>query len=203
MRVHGDKILRRRAKYRKKKRYTSYKKELVEDFQNMCGYCGKDFNYMRCEHQIDHLIPVDACKKFKQENMISEYSNLVYSCRVCNRNKWNDWPLDNINDIHDGQKGYIDPATEEYDTHLKRNSNGEIIPLTSLGNYMYDIFKFEYRLTSLIWKATCIKKEIEILKKKIDKLEGEERTEYLEKFYLFQTQFDNMTNILKEKRELI
>ena len=41
MRVHGDKIIKRRSEIKKKSDYHDYLPELREDFQYMCGYCGK------------------------------------------------------------------------------------------------------------------------------------------------------------------
>ena len=57
-RVHGDKVIRR-TNYRKENDIQKYTKILKEDFGNMCGYCGKDFNIIKCPYQKDHLIPED------------------------------------------------------------------------------------------------------------------------------------------------
>lgn len=54
-RVHGDKVIRRRTNYRKENDIQKYTKILKEDFGNMCGYCGKDFNIIKCPYQKDHL----------------------------------------------------------------------------------------------------------------------------------------------------
>lgn len=64
-RVHGDKIIRRRTNYRKANDIQRYTKILREDFGNMCGYCGKDFNIINCPYQKDHLIPGRYCKKLE------------------------------------------------------------------------------------------------------------------------------------------
>lgn len=88
-RVHGDKVIRRRTNYRKENDIQKYTKILKEDFGNMCGYCGKDFNIIKCPYQKDHLIPEDIAKKVGRLDLLTDYNNLVYSCRVCNRNKWN------------------------------------------------------------------------------------------------------------------
>ena len=86
-RVHGDKVIRRRTNYRKENDIQKYTKILKEDFGNMCGYCGKDFNIIKCPYQKDHLIPGDIAKKVGRLDLLTDYNNLVYSCRVCNRNK--------------------------------------------------------------------------------------------------------------------
>ena len=114
-RVHGDKIIKRRTNYRKENDIQKYTKILKEDFGNMCGYCGKDFNIIKCPYQKDHLIPEDIAKKVGRLDLLTDYNNLVYSCRVCNRNKWDKWPFDNVDKIHDDRVGFVDPATDEFD----------------------------------------------------------------------------------------
>ena len=51
------------------------------------------------------------------------------ACKVCNNKKRSDWPsndpLKNI--TADGKKGYVDPATDEFDDHLERLSDGNIV----------------------------------------------------------------------------
>lgn len=46
MRVHGDRIIRRRSGITKLKKYSEARKILAEDFKNICGYCGKDSHIM-------------------------------------------------------------------------------------------------------------------------------------------------------------
>ena len=55
MRVHGNKVLRRRDGVCKLKKYSdkNTKDLLKEDFQNICGYCGKDSRVM---HENFHII---------------------------------------------------------------------------------------------------------------------------------------------------
>ena len=52
-RVHGDKIIRRRTNYRKENDIQKYTKILKEDFGNMCGYCGKNFNIINSTFPAD------------------------------------------------------------------------------------------------------------------------------------------------------
>lgn len=78
-RVHGDKVIRRRTNYREENDIQKYTKILKEDFGNMCGYCGKDFNIIKCPYQKDHLIPEDIAKKVGRLDLLTDYNNLVYS----------------------------------------------------------------------------------------------------------------------------
>ena len=106
------------------------------------------------------LIPEDIAKKVGRLDLLTDYNNLVYSCRVCNRNKRNNWPFDNVDKIHDDRVGFVDPATDEFDEHMMRDETGRIVPKTQVGNYMYKIFNFSNRLTEVWWKLSLISKEI-------------------------------------------
>lgn len=199
-RVHGDKVIRRRMNYRKENDIQKYTKMLKEDFGNMCGYCGKDFNIIKSPYQKDHLIPQNIAKKVGRLDLLTDYNNLVYSCRVCNRNKWDNWPFDNVNKMHDDKVGFVDPATDEFDEHLMRDKNGRIVPKTQVGKYMYKVFNFSNRLTEVWWKLSEISKEIN----EIDKmLEKEETVEGLRQYWILHRQFDSFLESLKEVNESI
>ena len=132
--------------------------------------------------------------------MLTDYNNLVYSCRVCNRNKWHNWPFDNANQTHDDHVGFVDPATEEYNKHLERDDSGRIVPKTSVGEYMCEIFNFSNRLTEVWWKLSVISKEIT----EIDGLLEKEKTiEGLSQYWELHRQFDNFLEKLKEENESI
>ncbi|WP_115712807.1 HNH endonuclease [Legionella sainthelensi] len=71
----------------------SYRKkfltELREEFQFACGYCHTregEFGGVK-NFEIDHYTPVSVAA-----NLTNEYSNLIYSCRTCNRAKSDFWP---------------------------------------------------------------------------------------------------------------
>lgn len=146
-RIHGDIIIERRENIQKKNDYTEYRKELSEDFHNLCGYCGQDKRCLYDEHQIDHFVPVTTDKDREKD-----YYNLVYCCSKCNQSKSKDWPTGDKNKSNDGIKGYCDPATKEFDKHLERNEEGDIIPKTELGKYMYKRLHFDIRPISYFWK---------------------------------------------------
>ena len=199
-RVHGDKIIRRRTNYRKANDIQRYTKILREDFGNMCGYCGKDFNIINCPYQKDHLIPEDIAKKVGRLDLLTDYNNLVYSCRVCNRNKWHNWPFDNVDKTHDDKVGFVDPATEEFDEHMMRDENGRIVPRTQVGIYMYKIFNFSNRLTDVWWQLSVISKEIN----EIDSLlEKEENVDGLREYRRLHRQFNSFIKSLKDANESI
>lgn len=199
-RVHGDKVIRRRTNYRKQNNIQKYTKILKEDFGNMCGYCGKDFDVVKCPYQKDHLIPEDIAKKVGRLDLLIDYNNLVYSCRVCNRNKWHNWPFDNVDKTHDDKVGFVDPATDEFDEHLRRDETGRIVPKTDVGNYMYNIFNFSNRLTDVWWKLSVILKEIN----EIDQmLEKEDDVDGLKQYWILHKQYDSFLESLKAVNESI
>lgn len=146
-RVHGNKKLLRRTDIVPKKNYREYEKDLRKDFQDTCGYCGKIVEVSKSDFEIDHFIPKSLAK-----NKINDYSNLVYSCKQCNRKKSNKWPTKDVNLSHNEIEGFVDPVLDEYDEHLERTVEGDIIGRTELGNYMVSAFSFDKRPMREIWR---------------------------------------------------
>ena len=71
--------------------YHQYKEDLREDFKCRCGYCN-DHDYFRTtDYQIDHFVSRTQMKRIE----LTDYSNLVYSCRSCNNSKRAKWPTGN------------------------------------------------------------------------------------------------------------
>src|SRR5271154_2101665 len=77
--------------------YRRYKKYLIVDFSNRCGYCdGHDKWYGGFKNfHIDHFAPKE---KFPQLKTV--YSNLIYSCPSCNIAKSDFWPSTDENISH-------------------------------------------------------------------------------------------------------
>ena len=73
-RVHGTKIIKRRN-YTIQREYTECKEILAEDFQQMCGYCGKDRKVLLKQFQIDHFAPKS---KFPDKKNVYD-KNIIYS----------------------------------------------------------------------------------------------------------------------------
>lgn len=172
MRVHGDKIIRRSCDVKKQNNYLKYYDNLKEDFYNMCGYCGKNCDHYLTKYQIDHFVPKDI-----DDSRINDYTNLVLSCRKCNRAKWNDWPTKDKDKSNNGKKGYVDPACEQFDNHLARDEEGYIKPISDVGKYMYEVLKFDVRATNIIWMVNILSDRVnkldEIIKLKENKTAGE------------------------------
>lgn len=171
MRVHGDKVLRRRLGINELNDYRDAKDILLADFQNLCGYCGKNSCIMHERFHIDHFVPVKIASDKK-----NDYNNLVLSCPKCNLIKSSKWPTKDKNIAHDEYNGFIDPATEEYDQHIERDKDGYIQGKTVLGKNMCKNLNFHIRRTDLYWKIHHlyqIQEELECLydEKKLDEVE--------------------------------
>lgn len=176
MRVHGDNVLRRRSKVDKLKDYRDAKEFLMADFQNICGYCGKSSSIMHERFHIDHFVPVKIAPDRKED-----YYNLVLSCPKCNLIKSSKWPTNDKNIAHNDNKGFIDPATEEYDRHIERDENGYIKGITLLGENMCENLNFHIRRTDLYWKIHHLYK----IQDELESLYDEKRLDEAEKdFYI-------------------
>ncbi len=147
MRVHGSRVIRRRGGVSGLKDYHDAKDMLSDDFHNICGYCGKDSHIMHERFHIDHFTPVKIAPERKED-----YYNLVLACPKCNLVKSGKWPTEDKNIMHDEEKGFIDPATEEYDKHIERTEEGFIQGKTVLGRNMCKNLNFHIRRTDLYWK---------------------------------------------------
>ncbi len=174
MRLHGDRIIRRRENVKFQSDYHNYVPDLRTDFYHMCGYCGKHEMISHRGMEPDHFVPDNI-----DHSRSCDYANLVYSCFTCNRKKLGKWPTSNKDLPHDGNVGFVDPATEEFDEHLGRNENGVIEYYTPVGKYMYKAFKFDIRPTHMIWKASELYQLSSELEKEIDLLPQEKREQFI------------------------
>jgi hypothetical protein len=114
--------------------YHQYKPLLRVDFEHRCAYCllheGDEFGGGFHNFQIDHFRP-SSLDQFA--HLVSTYSNLYYSCRWCNRAKWETWPSD-----QQRANGYefVDPCKEDlYKSHSRLQEDGKLDPTTNAGDY--------------------------------------------------------------------
>lgn len=135
-------VIRRRDNPPEKNNYNDYLAELDEDFKGRCGYCNSSSNLVTIE--IDHFVP-----KSLAPHLENEYSNLVFSCKQCNRAKSNKCsPIVGNNYVN---SYFYDPATTDYNTIFYRNEYGYIFSDDELGNEMIKRLKL-YRATySMTW----------------------------------------------------
>lgn len=128
--------------------YTNHKSSLREDFNKRCGYCSDPDLYFGNQKgfHIDHFAP-----KCKFKGLENDYTNLVYSCPICNRAKWNKWVTKSHQPSHNGSEGFVDPCLDELDNHLGRNKKGQIIPHSSVGEFMVKHIKLFLPRHQIIW----------------------------------------------------
>jgi len=143
------------------KDYKRYKKHLQKDFNEKCGYCDDHDRYMGGigSYQIDHFAP----KKFS--TLVNQYQNLVYACPFCNNAKSDKWASNEEDKSVVNDEGFIDPCSEQYESHLDRSEKGKIVPLTNLGKYMHANLDLHLKRHETIWKLHNIYVEISTIKK--------------------------------------
>lgn len=162
-RVHGNEVITRRKEIKKYKDYHRYRPYLIKDFKKMCGYCGKNSNIIKEQFEIDHFVPMN----FDKSKELC-YTNLVFSCKKCNRAKSDEWPTKDSNLYNDGNVGFVDPASDEFDNHMQRDANGDIYGITNVGQYMCTLLHFDIRPIGSVWKAMELSKKSDLLSKKIE-----------------------------------
>ena len=144
--------------------YQDYKSELREDFQERCGYCN-DWDYFRMTYyEVDHFVPRHLLKTIK----ITDYSNLVYSCRSCNNTKRAKWPTGNEQKHNDGTVGFMDPCCDGYAEQFVRNDDGSIAPRTKLGQWMFKALNLSNPSHRIIWQLTALRFKISELQAYLD-----------------------------------
>lgn len=143
--------------------YNKYKSLLREDFHERCGYCGDHDFFRETYYEVDHFVPKDYLKNIS----LTAYSNLVYSCRLCNNYKRKKWPSKDENIHNDGLHGFIDPCDPTYAEQFERLTDGTIYPKTVIGNWMWTALNFGNPAHRIKYKL----EEIKILLSEIDKLQ--------------------------------
>lgn len=175
-RVHGEIKITRKKDVRSGSPYSQYRESLREDFHRICGYCGKSEFVTKNAFEIDHFVPQRIAPE--REN---DYSNLVYACYECNRKKSGKWPSEDEHIQFLDGRGFVDPASDDYDEHLERDASGRIIGKTAAGKYMVEEgFKFGQRPMQEIYKASLLIEKMQQFEEKMKELSEEEARSYIE-----------------------
>ena len=190
IRVHGNKKIRRSENIQYSNNYLIYKEQLVKDFRDLCGYCGKNRNYFFDNFQIDHFRP-----KSKYPDLKNDYNNLVLSCPICNINKSDDWPTNDKNVYHNDSIGYVDPASKEFDEVFYRDEDGNIFSNYDYGKYMITKLKFDIRPIKELWKLERLYQAKKNINQKIK--QGKISMDEYRDFYEISNEIDELTRFLK------
>ncbi len=148
-----------------KENWSEHKPDLREDFNNMCGYCNSHDEYRHTYFEVDHFVPKSIF--IKNGNIaLTQYDNLVYSCKFCNNFKSAKWPSNDERIFNDGNVGFVDPCDTDYDNHFYRTLDGGIMWRTNLGKWMFsEAFKFDERQQGIkvLWNLNQLDKIINSL----------------------------------------
>lgn len=149
----------RRSITRVVKTWGDHKSDLKIDFDSHCAYCGSFDGYRNTYYEVDHFVPKSFFEPLGNIGL-TQYDNLVYSCRFCNRNKWDKWPSQSETIYSINNEGFVDPCTPDYDKHLYRTRDGAIMWITPLGKWMHSTaFKFDERERGikLLWNLNRLR----------------------------------------------
>jgi uncharacterized protein (TIGR02646 family) len=111
-----------------------YKGCLRVDFDCRCAYCLiHERGYQTHESvQIDHFKP-----RSRFPDLERTYSNLYYSCQLCNKRgrKGDRWPTQA--EISGGFR-FVDPCAEDWEKHIVFQRTGPVTAVTPAGEYSID-----------------------------------------------------------------
>jgi len=109
--------------------YTKYRPYIREDFSECCAYClmYETFAGGQENFELDHFKP-----KSKFPELIHQYTNIYYSCHVCNKQKRNHWPSEE--ELYSKGYRFVDTCKENFSTHYE-DQNGYWKPISPAGEY--------------------------------------------------------------------
>lgn len=137
------------------------KKHLREDFNHRCAYCNDIDSYAGKEtFQVDHFAP-----KSKFPHLETTYENLMYSCPYCNRSKSDKWISNDASKPIINNEGFDNPTSLSFESHFSRGACGEIIPLDSLGRYMWENLRLMLQRHACLYRMEVMRQRIQRLKK--------------------------------------
>ena len=168
-----DKTPVRRAISTVVSRYGDHKPDLRIDFLQHCAYCHSYDEFVFTYFEVDHFVPKSFFLPLGTITL-TQYSNLVYSCKSCNNKKRDKWPSADETVYNDGTCGFVDPCTDEYATHFYRTSYGAIMWCTELGKWMHTTaFKFDERekMLVLIYNLEKLEKSIHQITNLMEKMD--------------------------------
>lgn len=114
-----------KVKYRKD--YIKYRKQLIEEFNGKCSYCG--YYVGNLGGNIDHYFP-----KSRFPELVNDYKNLTLACNYCNRKKAGRSPIN-----ENGEKVILNPREDKFNDHIKEE-RGLLVGKTKLGRSNIEFF---------------------------------------------------------------
>ena len=132
-----------------RKLYQGYRDIIKKDFCGRCAYCNLSDKSITTPFEIDHFIPKQVCEKSRPE-LITDYQNLVYSCKKCNVAKSNQFSGD-IHSTNPTNELFYDPVLVDYNTIFFRNTMGSIDSDDEKGKKMISRLKLYRPIHTLGW----------------------------------------------------
>ncbi len=150
------------------KRYRSFKRFLISDFDGSCGYCCSSHTWHggSKHYHIDHFAP-----KSLFPDLETKYDNLVYSCPLCNLAKSDKWISDDHKKNIINGEGFLDPCEEDYNAHFKRDNKGYILGVSTEAEYMIREMNLNLEIHSITWELSRLER---IIDEYVEKLNNNE-----------------------------
>lgn len=170
-----------------KTRYSDYRDDLRNDFNQRCGYTDCLDMWWGSGFQVDHFAPQkpklnDPAKEALFLAKQHSYENLVYACPQVNRAKSNDWASDDPDIAIFEEKGYLHPCDVNFNDYFERTDLGGIVPKDNpVARYMWSKLRLYLKRYELYWRLDQIIEKLErlIILKDTVSLPDEIRTEAL------------------------
>lgn len=160
--------------------YHSYRKDLEKDFHRRCCYCNLSEDTLGViPFQIDHFIPKHIFKD-KQNQMETQYSNLVLACPKCNRAKSDQYKGD-ISSPEIVNELFYNPDEVDYNDIFYRNEVGGISSDDPKGKDIIIRLKLYRTIHNYAWIVEKLNNIIDALNAQIDNIPQGENRQALER----------------------
>lgn len=158
--------------------YRNYKDQLANDFCNRCAYCNLHDKSITTYFEVDHFVPYKAFKD-KRPELLTDYKNLVYSCKKCNVAKSGKYEGD-LTDEKPTNTLFYNPVEVDYNDVFYRNELGAIASDDAKGKKMIELLKLYRPVHILGWLCEEINATADKLQRALDNETDIERKKLLQ-----------------------
>lgn len=162
-----------------KNKYSDYRSILKQDFCGRCAYCNLSDESITTPFEIDHFVPQAAFKDVRPE-LLTDYNNLIYSCKKCNNAKRGQFSGD-LSVAHPTNELFYDPVLVDYNKIFYRNELGAIASDDAKGKQMIKILKLYRPIHILGWLCEKINTTADKLQRAIECENDPSKKEKMEK----------------------
>lgn len=140
--------------------YQDYRENLAGDFNHRCAYCDIRDDLV-ADFEIDHFIPRKVFKDI-DNSLDTNYNNLVYSCKKCNRAKSSKYSGPLTKGMLENQFFY-DPTKVNFNDIFYRNKFGVILSDDLKGKKIIEYLRLQNPIYAFGWLIDYLDKIIEEL----------------------------------------